>query len=325
MGIANLRPNMNTATAADVDVVIPLFNGERYIGEALRSVLGQTMAPRHVFVVNDGSTDSSAQRVQEVVSEYSGSTVVTCLNKSNGGLSSARNHGLSLCTARYVAFLDADDAWMPTKLEEQLAIFASSPVKDLGLVHCGYHAIDADGRVLPHERIIHPDPGLRGDVFSRLLIANRISGSGSGVLVLRTLLETTGGFDENLKAAEDWDLWLRLAKRCGFDHAPLDLAAIRRHGESMQTDRAHMLRNLLSFFIKWFPEARTRPEVLNHWSHVIAEFILRSNVPAAARSMVKGTLPGRMRRRLFHRTLGSIRLHVWLKSLRSPRPENPLP
>ncbi|HRD54216.1 MAG TPA: glycosyltransferase, partial [Flavobacteriales bacterium] len=245
---------MSNRPTCDVDVVIPVFNTERYIAGALRSVLNQSKPPRRVVVVDDGSTDASAARIAEVIASYSGPTTVDCIRKLNGGLSSARNFGIARCTSRYVAFLDADDVWEPAKLETQLRVFETSAIERLGLVYCAYHVIGTEGEPLPDEPVVEPDEALRGDVFALLLEANRVSGSGSGVLILKSELDAAGDFDEELKAAEDWDMWLRLSQRCSFDYAAEDLVAIRRHGASMQADKQHMLANLLRFFMKWFPE-----------------------------------------------------------------------
>lgn len=310
---------MEKEPVANVDVVIPLYNGERYIAKALRSTLEQTLLPRTVTVVNDGSTDQGPRLVREMMASYNGPVQITCLSKPNGGLSSARNHGIAHGSADYVAFLDADDVWMPGKLKEQCRTFGNSLVANLGLVYCNYHVVGADDELLPDEPVVCATPALRGDVFNQLLQANMISASGSGVLVKRAVLAAEGGFDERLKAAEDWDLWLRLSRRCGFDYNTSDLVGIRRHAASMQHDRMHMLLNLLEFYIKWFDEARKRPEVLHYWSHVVAEFALRSKSPSEARAMVVRTLPAPMRGKLFRRTGGSLRLHMWIKQLRSPR------
>lgn len=310
---------MSNRPTCDVDVVIPVYNTERYIAGALRSVLNQTTPPCRVIIVDDGSTDASAARVAEVIAGYSGPTTVDCIQKQNGGLSSARNFGIARCSSRYIAFLDADDVWMPAKLETQLRVFETSSIERLGLVYCAYHVIGTEGEPLPQETVVNPDSALRGDVFDALLEANRVSGSGSGVLILSSELDAAGDFDEELKAAEDWDMWLRLAQHCGFDFAPDDLVAIRRHAASMQADKQHMLANMLRFFIKWFPNAQKRAGVMRQWSHVIAEFALRSKDPAAARHLVERTLPAVMRRSLFHRTWGSLRLHMFIKRLRTPR------
>lgn len=299
-----------------VDVIIPLYNAERYIEEAVRSVLAQTAAPHRLVIIDDGSTDGSATRVRELAAKHDGATHIEILSTANGGLSSARNKGLARCTSEFVAFLDADDAWSPTKLEEQLRLFSTSDVKDLVLVHCDYHLIDDNGRPYTHEPVIHPAPDFRGDVFTRLLRVNLVSGSGSAVLVRRSAFDRAGGFDAQLKAAEDWDMWLRLARLGGFDHVGADLVAIRRHSRGMQSDASLMLRNMLVFFGKWHPEATGHPEVIRYWGHLVAEFVLRAPKPLSTARGISSRMPRTMRTDLFARALGSLPLYVAMKRLR---------
>lgn len=296
-----------------VDVVIPLYNTERYIQESVRSVLSQTTPPQRLIVVDDGSTDHSAARVEEVIAAYNGPTRIELLRTANGGLSAARNKGIARCTSDYVAFLDADDVWMPTKLQRQVELFATSEVKDLVLVHTDYHLIDTEGNAYAGEPVIHPSPDFRGEVFLRLLKVNLVSGSGSAVLARRAAIEQAGGFDENLKAAEDWDMWLRLARLGGIDHVTADLVAIRRHASGMQADASHMLRNMIVFFTKWHPEAMKNKEVVRYWGHLIAEFALRTPHPLRTARMTSAGMSAAMKRDLFARALGSLQLYVAMK------------
>lgn len=297
-----------------VDVVIPLYNTERYIQESVRSVLSQTAPPHRLVVVDDGSTDHSAARVEEVIAAYNGPTRIELLRTANGGLSAARNKGIARCTSDYVAFLDADDVWMPIKLARQMELFAQSEVKDLVLVHTDYHLIDTEGNAYAGEPVIHPSLDFRGDVFLRLLKVNLVSGSGSAVLARRAAIEQVGGFDENLKAAEDWDMWLRLSRLGGIDHVPADLVAIRRHASGMQADASHMLRNMIVFFTKWFPEAVKNKEVVRYWGHLIAEFALRTPHPLRTARMTSAGMSAVMKQDLFARALGSLPLYVAMKS-----------
>lgn len=303
-------------SSVPIDVVIPLYNAERYIEEAVRSVLSQTAPPQRLIVVDDGSTDGSASVVNRLADEFNGPTRIEMLSTTNGGLSSARNKGLARCASDLVAFLDADDVWMPTKLEEQSHLFAASPVKDLVLVHSDYHLIDELGKPYAGEPVIHPTPDFRGDVFARLLKVNLVSGSGSAVLVRRSAIERAGGFDERLRAAEDWDMWLRLSREGGFDHVAKDLVAIRRHARGMQTDASHMLRNMVVFFEKWHPETAGHPEVKRYWGHLIAEFALRTPRPLGTARSIASSMPAAMRTDLFKRAFGSLPLYVAMKRFR---------
>jgi glycosyltransferase involved in cell wall biosynthesis len=222
----------------DVDVVIPVYNGAAYLGQAIASALQQSVPPRRVIVVDDGSTDDSAR----IAHSFAGGPVeLLVVSKANGGLSSARNAGLARCGSAFVALLDADDVWLPHKLARQLACFRQSPLPDLGLVYCDYDDIDAEGRPLVGFPSTRLQRGLRGRVQRSLYRGNLVAGSGSAVLIRRTLLERVGGFDESLPSSEDWELWLRLARHCAFDYVDEVLVHLRRHGSSMQAQKVRQI------------------------------------------------------------------------------------
>lgn len=229
-----------------VDVVIPVYNGKKYIIQAIQSVERQTHKPEKIIIVNDGSTDQT----KEIIQTYQSSIPIEYIEKSNGGPNSARNTGLKRATAEYVAFLDADDEWEPAKIQRQISIFQKTTFQNLGVVYCKYRVIDEYSEIIPHN-IIPPDPAMRGNIFKKLLPANLITGSASAVLIRRSLFEKTGGFDENLRVGEDWDMWLRLAKECEFDYVDQDLVNIRRHQTNTQNNSAYAFNHLLHFYNKW--------------------------------------------------------------------------
>jgi glycosyltransferase involved in cell wall biosynthesis len=218
--------------SCDVDVVIPVRDGARFLPDCLDSVIAQTYPPRAIIVVDDGSTDATPQ----VLAEYAQRRPSLQIIRSEPhGVSHARNLALSACRASFVAFLDADDMWEPSKLERQMALFVDDRPR-LGFVHCAYRLMDEDGQSVVSERIV--EPRKRGCIFSELLACgNIVSGSGSAVIVRRKLLDLVGGFDERLFFGEDWDLWIRLASVSEIDFVPERLVAIRVHDGSAQRRR----------------------------------------------------------------------------------------
>ncbi|HKA06178.1 MAG TPA: glycosyltransferase family A protein, partial [Gemmataceae bacterium] len=114
--------------SSSVSVIIPAYRAEAFIARALDSVFGQTIQPSEVLVIDDGSPDDLSQAVRPFGDR------VTLVRKPNGGAASARNLGLDRARGDFIAFLDADDTWVPHKLEHQLGLFAANP--ELGLV-CG--------------------------------------------------------------------------------------------------------------------------------------------------------------------------------------------
>jgi glycosyltransferase involved in cell wall biosynthesis len=207
----------------DIDVVIPVYNGVSHIRDCIASVLSQTRKPRLIIVVDDGSTDETAAVVGSLQRDHS--SLFFHRMGRNVGVSAARNVGISLSDAPFIAFIDADDVWLPNKLDLQLQIFKGGE-QSIGLVHSSFFLIDESDNILPHKDGL--PPLLRGNVFSRLLReGNILSGSASSVLIKRDVLDKSGVFDEQLYYGEDWDLWLRLAAIWEVGHTPEAVVGIR--------------------------------------------------------------------------------------------------
>jgi glycosyltransferase involved in cell wall biosynthesis len=200
---------------AAVQVVMPAYNAEAYIGEAIDSVLAQTFTDWELTVVDDGSTDATA----DVVAGYSDGRI-GLVRTGNGGPSSARNRALAESRSPYVAFLDADDLWRRDKLERQVAVMEAKP--DVGLVHTDMETLK-DG-----ERSPYPTPTtLYGpeSQFVRLAAGNFIASP--SVLLRRVLLDRYGGFDEEFWTSEDFELWMRLAPHTTFAYIDEPLLVYR--------------------------------------------------------------------------------------------------
>lgn len=207
----------------DIDVVIPVYNGATYIEGCIASVFSQTQKPRRIIVVDDGSTDGTAEVVGLLQKEHPALTFLKL--ERNSGVSAARNAGIALSDAPFIAFVDADDIWLPCKLDLQLQVFKKSQ-RPIGFVHSSFFLFDEAENALPHQNGL--PPLLRGDVFSRLLReGNVLSGSASSVLIKRDILNKAGFFDDQLHYGEDWDLWLRLAAIAEVDHTPKAVVGIR--------------------------------------------------------------------------------------------------
>jgi glycosyltransferase involved in cell wall biosynthesis len=236
--------------AYDVDVLIPVRDGARFLPACLDSVFTQTLPARAVIVVDDGSTDETPR----ILSDYAARRPnLHVIRTAPHGVSHARNLALAASRATFVAFLDSDDVWLPEKLARQMALFAANP-SQLGFVHCAYFCIDEDGRRVRRPRVI--EPCKRGDVFADLLEGHGLAGSASAVLARRDLVTAAGGFDESLFLGEDWDLWIRMAKLSHVDFVPDALTGIRFHALGTQRQRAVdvpevFLRERLRIVEKW--------------------------------------------------------------------------
>jgi len=183
----------------NISVVIPVHDRARLLPRALDSVLAQRRPADEVIVVDDGSTDATAELLQSRYPE------LRCLRQPNRGVSSARNLGIRASRGEWIALLDSDDAWHPDKLAEQVRALQAAPQHRL--CHTDEIWIRHGVRVNPMKK--HAKSG--GHIFRRCL--PRCVISPSSVLIHRSLFEEVGLFDETLPACEDYDLWLRICAR----------------------------------------------------------------------------------------------------------------
>jgi glycosyltransferase involved in cell wall biosynthesis len=202
-----------------VSIVIPTYNRARDVCDAIDSVLAQTYRQLEVILVDDGSTDNTA----EVVAAYA-DRVHYVLIPHSGLPSRARNAGLDMARGEYVAFLDSDDLWLPQKLEKQVAAMEADA--QTGLVCCNA-LIMIDGEVQPGPHYLSEKQGRSGAVLLDLIHGNFVIASTA--VIRRTLLTEVGSFSEDpsLKAMEDYDLWLRVAAVSRVRYLPEPLAIYR--------------------------------------------------------------------------------------------------
>jgi len=211
--------------APEVSVVIPAFNAAPTIDAALQSVFAQTYERFEVIVVDDGSTDATAACVDKW-----GDRVVS-IRQANAGPGRARNIGIARARGRLIAILDADDAWMPRKLERQVAYFDRFP--ETGLVHgrtlidaAPLAAIAAAGDSAPIDPAPDPPEYAFTEVFHGTIVVQALT-----VMARRDVVIEVGGFDERREIhVEDWDLWLRIAARYPIGFLPTRLAVYRPGG-----------------------------------------------------------------------------------------------
>jgi glycosyltransferase involved in cell wall biosynthesis len=229
---------------AIVSVIIPTYNHAAFLLRALESVFAQTLHPLEVIVVDDGSTDETA----EVLRAHEGQIQV--VTQPNRGVAAARNAGAAVASGELLAFLDADDAWLPAKLERQVACLGVEP--GVGLVHCGVEEVDGRGYQL-RARL----DGMGGWVSREMLRFRQgvILGGGSAAVIRRTAFLDVGGFDEALSTSADWDLYYRIARRYPVGFVPEVLVRYRIHGGNMHRNLDIMRRDMLAACAKAFSEA----------------------------------------------------------------------
>lgn len=221
-----------------VSVVIPVFNQERFVGEAIESVLNQTYPRVELIVVDDGSTDST----RDVIEQYGGRLVY--LHQANAGASVALNAGIQRARGDLVGWLSSDDVYFPTKVALQVEQFAREP--EIGLSYTDFQVIDGRGIVLRTVRSPYFED--RREFTRRMILGNFVNGS--SVLVKRAVLEAVGPFDPELRYHADGNMWLRILKRHGFGHVPQVLLKYRTHPGAASRNTREMHRYRQIFFNK---------------------------------------------------------------------------
>jgi len=221
-----------SVTAPTFSVVIPVYNLERYVMEAIQSALSQTRPADEVIVVDDGSTDNSP----EVIASFADR--IKSIMQENSGVSVTRNKGIEAASGDWICFLDGDDRWKAHHLETVEKAIKDNP--DAGMVFSDAIVIGENGKEI--KKKLSPDPG--PDPFVSLLLRNTITTS--ACCVKKRIIEKNGGFLKSLKGMEDWDLWLRIAREHEVAHIPqitidyrkqeMSLVHTRGRGKGMRED-----------------------------------------------------------------------------------------
>jgi glycosyltransferase involved in cell wall biosynthesis len=202
-----------TTTTPSVSVIITTFNYGDFIVEAIESVLGQTRPADEVFVVDDGSTDQT----RALVAPYVERGQVNYIWQENSGPSEARNRGFERSSGDMIAFLDADDTWLPDKLERQLEWLAAHPRASMVSGPMIWWHVPRD------ERWVVPYKTMPAERFQREVTIRNLVGNPSMALIRRTALDQAGLFDTTLRWGQDWEIFVRLARvgEVGFVDEPV--------------------------------------------------------------------------------------------------------
>jgi glycosyltransferase involved in cell wall biosynthesis len=212
---------MKSAFTASIAVIIPAYNAMRYLPAALNSVLRQTYQNFEVVIVNDGSQDNLEAWYTQLSPPLR--SRVKLVSQPNQGIASARNAGLACTQSPYVAFLDADDIWLPHKLARQIEYLRARPA--VSLVYSWAATIDEHSRPMGH---LYAGRAPQ-QIWSDLVVSNMIS-TASAVMLRRECLAAVGDFDATLRSyVEDKDLWLRIARAHSVQMLPEVLIYKRRH------------------------------------------------------------------------------------------------
>ncbi len=215
-----------------VSVIIPTYNSAHYIVEALESVFEQTFQDFEIIVIDDGSIDGTG----EVLKKYG--ERIRFLFQDNGGPASARNRGIRIARGEYIAFLDADDIWLPTKLEKQVGLFHQS--EHLGMVTTGVCSFDEKGvfGFSTNKRKILMEGDIARNIFLRSNVGTPT------VMVRKEIFDNIGSFEENIRQAEDDNMWIRIAAH--YEVALIDevLIKVRNHPHRMTLNKSELLESV---------------------------------------------------------------------------------
>jgi glycosyltransferase involved in cell wall biosynthesis len=215
-----------------VSIVMAAKNYARFLSEAVESILAQTFADWELLIIDDGSTDDT----QSVAARFNDPRI-RCVKSDRLGQSRAKNLGIDLARGEFIAFLDADDAWLPTKLEKQLALFAEG----VGVVFSRRSLMDESSHPLHQKPYAEP---VRGKILAKVYLLNFVCFS--SVILRREVFSRIGRFDPQWDLAIDYDLWLRVARHYEFDYVGEELVKYRTGHGNLSKKLADRVDGVLS-------------------------------------------------------------------------------
>ena len=228
-----------------VSVVMPAYNAEAYVSDAITSILEQTYTDFEFIVIDDGSSD----RTRAIIASFRDPRLVVIANERNLGLTASLSKGLAVARGQYIARQDADDVSLPSRLERQVRYFSTHP--EIGLLGTWWSHMDESGRVFQVVRSPANSPAIR-----EALLTSSVFAHGS-VMLRRECVESAGGYQSAAGSAEDLDLWLRLVEKHEVGNVPEQLYRMRVHGASVV---GRGLRNHLESVY------RVRKNTVQRWS-----------------------------------------------------------
>ncbi|MBI2058248.1 MAG: glycosyltransferase [Nitrospirae bacterium] len=213
---------MKGGRAPEVTVIIPGYNCARYVRECIETILAQSYKNLEIVFVDDGSTDDTPK----VVQSFKDAVRYFRRDRPSGGPFIPRNVAIRASRGRYIALIDADDRWLPEKLDRQMEVFGQNP--DLGLVYSDSYCYREGRRI---SRCFDVAPPHRGHVFPDLLVRNFIPGLTP--VIPRSVFDAIGLFDERFRTAGDYEYWIRVSRHYPVDFVGAPLAEYRLHADNL--------------------------------------------------------------------------------------------
>jgi glycosyltransferase involved in cell wall biosynthesis len=232
-----------------ISVIIPTYNSDKFISEAISSVLRQTYTDYEIIVVDDGSTDSTKEIIENNFPE------VSYFYTTNQGVSRARNYGIQRARGEFIAFLDADDLWLPEKLEKQIGVFNAD--QELMLVFTEHRFFDANG--IREATFSKKERLMKGDVVKNIFLHSHVALP--TVMVRKNIFQEIGYFEEDLNVAEDDNLWIRIALKFRIHLLDEVLVHCRMTENSLSRTTTNVVTGVLKnveLIEKKYPDLRKR-------------------------------------------------------------------
>ncbi|MFY0715144.1 glycosyltransferase [Seonamhaeicola sp. NFXS20] len=252
-------------------VIIPLFNKENFIEDTLNSVLNQTFTDFEVIIVNDGSTDNSISKINAIKDSR-----VNIFSQKNSGASAARNKGIELAKGSLIAFLDADDLWLPNHLKVLANLF--NDFTNCGLYCSRYKTKISRKKIIENDLTNCIEDNYRGIVsdFFKASLKNRIAHT-SALAIPKHILDEYGVFDVNISSGQDLDLWIRIAAHCNVAISN-EITSIYRFEIQESLSKTNILSKKLIDFKKFEALEKTNKSLKIFLDHYRLEYALHYRV-----------------------------------------------
>jgi glycosyltransferase involved in cell wall biosynthesis len=248
-----------------VSVIIPAYNAAAYLPHSIESVMRQTFADWEIVLVDDGSTDQTAAVWEDYQPKLQDQ--LKYVHQPNRGIAAARNTAMRSARGEFIALLDADDVWLPQRLERGVEILDGDP--ETGLVHARVARIDGNGAVIGQLKV---EPKYLSGRIAHNIYTRRAHIICPTVIFRRNCLQTTGPFDETLRTTEDRDLWFRIARQSKVSYINEVLAYYRLSPLSITKDLNGLLKGQIQFVTKHYQSgACTRMEHLEALGNIYRE------------------------------------------------------
>jgi glycosyltransferase involved in cell wall biosynthesis len=259
-----------------ISVIMPTYNGANTITESIKSILEQTHKDLELIIVDDGSTDNSKEIIKSIIDDR----IKYFSQKNSGSPAGPRNLAISHATGELIALCDQDDIWYPEKLKKQVSAYEKSSDRDkIGIIYTQADFIDKEGKKTglsekPQEGFIDPEQSFQKIVSGNFIIAC------SAIFPLRTVKEL-GGFNENLHGNDEYDLWIRIAKKYGVLGIAEPLCAWRRTGDNFSANISRVYLENEKIFERLLQEMSGNEIIMSgkdrNQNRIISALILEKN------------------------------------------------